>query len=172
MLICMAIINLCVWQFWHQLHSTKWIDTPLKFLETAHPSVVSKSRDYFSRKQKELYQQKGAFYKQASIPSNALLSSYKVAHRIAKYKEPHTIAKELIPSNAVDMVNLMIGESAELSALALMKSKYRLKNQCGKENFQFNSTIWENVRKIRLINSMNNCNAICWVSSFSFSLTR
>src|SRR6218665_646138 len=101
--------------------------TPLTFLETAHLSVLT--RDYFSRKQKELYQQKGTFYKQASIPSNALLASYKVGlpHRIVKYKESHTIAKELIPSNAVDMVNLMIGESAELSALALMKSKYRLK---------------------------------------------
>src|SRR6218665_3357814 len=100
---------------------------PLKVLETAHLSAVCKSRDYFSRKQKELYQQKGTFYKQASIPSNALLVSYKAAHRIAKCKEPHTISDELIPSNAVDMVNLMIGESAELSALALMKSKYRLK---------------------------------------------
>jgi hypothetical protein len=35
-------------------------------LETTHPSVVSKSRDYFSRKLKELNQQKGSFYKQAS----------------------------------------------------------------------------------------------------------
>jgi len=41
-------------------------------------SAVSESRDYFSRKLKELYQQrveKGTFYKQASIPSNALLAS-------------------------------------------------------------------------------------------------
>jgi len=94
-----------------RLHATKLIDTPLKFLETAHPSAVIKSLDYFNRKQKELYQQKRTFYKQASIPSNALLASYKVAHRIAKCKDPHTIANELIPSNAVDMVNLMIGES-------------------------------------------------------------
>jgi hypothetical protein len=47
-----------------------------RHLETTHPSVVSKSRDYFSRKLKELNQQKGSFYKQASIPSNALLASY------------------------------------------------------------------------------------------------
>jgi hypothetical protein len=36
-------------------------------LEATHPSVVSKSSDYFSRKLKELNQQKGSFYKQASI---------------------------------------------------------------------------------------------------------
>jgi hypothetical protein len=35
-----------------------------RHLETTHPSVVSKSRDYFSRKLKELNEQKGSFYKQ------------------------------------------------------------------------------------------------------------
>jgi hypothetical protein len=83
-----------------------------RHLETTHHSVVSKSHDYFSRKLKVLNQQKGSFYKQASIPSNALLASYKVAHRIAKCKKPHTIAEELIIPAAVDMVNIMIGESA------------------------------------------------------------
>jgi hypothetical protein len=53
----------------------------------------------------KLNQQKGSFYKQATIPNNALLSSYKVAHRIAKCKKPHTIAEELILPAAVDMVN-------------------------------------------------------------------
>jgi hypothetical protein len=57
-----------------------------RHLETTHPSVVSKPRDYFSWKLKELNQQKGSFYKQASIPSNALLASYKVAHRMSKCK--------------------------------------------------------------------------------------
>jgi hypothetical protein len=41
-----------------------------------------------------------------------LLVSYKVAHRIAKCKKPHTIAEELILPAAVDMVNIMISESA------------------------------------------------------------
>lgn len=35
-----------------------------------------------------------------------------VAHRIAKCKKPHTIAEELILPAAVDMVSVMIGESA------------------------------------------------------------
>jgi len=43
--------------------------------------------------------------------------------------ELHTIAEELILPAAVDMVNLMIGEPAGFSALAIMKSKlaYRSK---------------------------------------------
>jgi hypothetical protein len=81
-------------------------------LETTYTSIVSNSRDYFSMKLKELNQQKGSFYKQASIPSIVLLVSYKAAHRIAKCKKPHTIAEELILSAAVDMVNIMIVESA------------------------------------------------------------
>jgi hypothetical protein len=83
-----------------------------RHLETTHPSVVSKSRDYFSRKLKELNQQKGSSYKQALIPSIALLASYNVAHRIAKCKKPHAIAEELILPATVDMVNIMIGGSA------------------------------------------------------------
>jgi hypothetical protein len=39
-----------------------------RHLETTRLSVVNKSRDYFSRKLKELNQQKDSFYKQASIP--------------------------------------------------------------------------------------------------------
>jgi hypothetical protein len=41
-----------------------------------------------------------------------LLAFYKVAHRIAKCKKPHTIAEKLILPAAVDMVNIMLGESA------------------------------------------------------------
>jgi hypothetical protein len=38
-----------------------------RHLETTHPSVVSKSRDYFSRKLKELNQQKGSHQYQAML---------------------------------------------------------------------------------------------------------
>lgn len=41
-----------------------------------------------------------------------MIASYKVAFRIAKCKKPHTIAEELILPAALDMVNIMIGESA------------------------------------------------------------
>ncbi|XP_075042389.1 SCAN domain-containing protein 3-like [Mixophyes fleayi] len=83
-----------------------------RHLETNHPDMANKSRDYFIRRLKELKDKKGKFFKQASIPTNALLASYKVAYRVAKYKKPHTIAEELILPAAVDMVTIMVGESA------------------------------------------------------------
>ncbi|GFS49785.1 SCAN domain-containing protein 3 [Nephila pilipes] len=52
-----------------------------------------------------------AFSKTASIRNNALLTSYKVAHRIAKCKKPHTIAEELILQAAVGKENIMVGKS-------------------------------------------------------------
>jgi hypothetical protein len=110
-----------------------------RHLETSHPSVISKSRDYFSRKLEELNQQKGSSYKQASIPSNALLASYKVAHRIAKCKKPHTITEEFILPAAVDMVNIMIGESAEklLSKVLLSNNTISPRIQLIAEDFNY-----------------------------------
>lgn len=57
-------------------------------------------------------QQKGSIYKRMSIPNNALLASYKVAYRVAKCKKAHIIAEQLILPAALDLVNIMISESA------------------------------------------------------------
>ncbi|KAL4099012.1 hypothetical protein QTP88_023513 [Uroleucon formosanum] len=46
-----------------------------------------------------------------SVPTKALLASYKVEFRITQSKKPHTIAEELILPSAIDMVSTMIGES-------------------------------------------------------------
>jgi len=83
-----------------------------RHLEANHKNTIGKPRDYFIRKLKELKQEKNTFFKNASIPTNALIASYKVSHRIAKCKKPHTIAEELILPAAIDMVNIMVGESA------------------------------------------------------------
>src|SRR6218665_2502700 len=96
MLICSAIMCCVYDSFGTRLHDIKKIDTLLTFLETAHPSAVSKSRDYFSRKLKRVMSTKGYFCKQAAVPINALSPTDKVAHIIVKCKEPHTIAEELI----------------------------------------------------------------------------
>jgi len=41
-----------------------------------------------------------------------LIASYKVSYRIAKCKKPHTIAEQLILPAAIDVVNIVVGESA------------------------------------------------------------
>lgn len=73
--------------------------------------MVSKSRDCFTRRLKELKEQKSTFVKQASVLHSALLASYKVAYRVSKCKNPHRITEELILLAAVDVVNIMVGES-------------------------------------------------------------
>jgi len=83
-----------------------------RHLETVHTNMPSKSHDYFTRKLRELKGQKGTLFKQTSVPNNALLASYKVAYRVARYKEPQIIVVELILPTAVVVVNIMVGESA------------------------------------------------------------
>jgi hypothetical protein len=60
-----------------------------------------------------------------------LLTTYKVAHRIKNCKKPHTIAEELILLAALDMVNIMIYESAgkPLSKVPLSNNTIRSRMQ-------------------------------------------
>ena len=82
-----------------------------RHLEISHSTLNNKSRDYFVRQLAKLEKQSSSFVKQTSVPSKALLASYKVAFRIAQCKKPHTIAEELILPSAIDMVSTLIGES-------------------------------------------------------------
>ncbi|XP_066482086.1 SCAN domain-containing protein 3-like [Tiliqua scincoides] len=81
-------------------------------IERLHPHVVGKPREFFIRKLKEVELQKSTFSKQSKVDNSALLSSYKVAYRVAQSKQPHTIAEELILPAAVEMVTIMLGEDA------------------------------------------------------------
>ncbi|XP_029729922.2 zinc finger BED domain-containing protein 5-like [Aedes albopictus] len=83
-----------------------------RHLETQHPNLAKKDRDFFQRKLGENKQQHVSFSRQTHINSNALLASYKVAYRVAQCKKSHTIAEELILPAAVDLVSTMIGEHA------------------------------------------------------------
>ncbi|KAL4132622.1 hypothetical protein QTP88_009744 [Uroleucon formosanum] len=82
-----------------------------RHFETNHGSFINKKRDYFVRQREQLEKQSTSFIKQISVPTKALLASYKLAFRIAQSKKPHTIAEELILPSAIDMVSTMIGES-------------------------------------------------------------
>jgi hypothetical protein len=68
-----------------------------------------------------------------------LLASYEVTHRIKKSKKSNTIAEELILPAAVDMVNIMIGESAGklrvLSKVPLSNNTIRRRIQNMAEDF-------------------------------------
>ncbi|XP_078534013.1 SCAN domain-containing protein 3-like [Lissotriton helveticus] len=83
-----------------------------RHLESLHPNVVGKPREFFVRKVAEAKVQKSTFSKQTKINSNALLSSYQVAYLVAQSKKPHTIAEELILPAAVKMVTNMVSEDA------------------------------------------------------------
>ncbi|XP_046975180.1 protein FAM200B-like [Vanessa cardui] len=83
-----------------------------RHLELVHSDLQGKPREFFVRKLRELKHQSMSLVSRATVPAKALLASYMVAHRIAKCKKPHTIAEELILPAAVDMVSIMIGESA------------------------------------------------------------
>ncbi|XP_076330043.1 protein FAM200B-like [Tachypleus tridentatus] len=83
--------------------------------------MVSKSCDYFARKLKELKEQKDTFLTHTSLRSDALLSSYKVAYKVAKCKKkPDTIAEELILPVAVDMVNIKVGGAKAQDSLEIL----------------------------------------------------
>ncbi|CAK1599034.1 unnamed protein product [Parnassius mnemosyne] len=84
-----------------------------RHLETTHSNLQGKPRDFFVRKLRELKHQSTALLSKVSVPTKALLASYKVAHRVAKCKKPHTIAEELILPAAVDMKLIDLNKSLQ-----------------------------------------------------------
>src|SRR6218665_45487 len=80
---------------------------------------------------KSYINKKDTFYKQASIPSSALLAYYEVTHTIAKCNEPpynHRRTQSTCCCRYDEPY-----KSAGFSALALMESKYRSKINVEKE---------------------------------------
>ena len=62
--------------------------------------------------------------------AKAQLASFKVAYRIAKCKEPHTIAEELVLPAALDLVSTLIGESIAQKLNAVPLSKFSNNTIC------------------------------------------
>lgn len=92
-----------------------------RHLETTHPSHTNKPLEFFQRKLAEYHQQENRMVKVASMTSKAQMASFKVAHKIALCKKPHTIAEQLILPAAIDMVTIMLDEAsaAKLKAVPL-----------------------------------------------------
>ncbi|XP_060865035.1 zinc finger BED domain-containing protein 5-like [Metopolophium dirhodum] len=130
-----------------------------RHFETNHGSLINKKRDYFVRQREQLEKQSTSFIKQTSVPTKALLASYKVAFRVAQSKKPHTIAEELILPSAIDMVSTMIGESA-----ANQLKNIPLSNNTIKE-LLFCKPIFGDTKAQTLFDITNefmNCNNINW----------
>lgn len=141
-----------------------------RHLEAVHGNLLNKPREYFSSKLKEMAQQQATFTKQATIPRKALLSSYKVAYRVAKSKKPHTIAEDLILPAAMDMVSIMIGESAakQLRSVPLSDNTIsrRIFDMADDINDQLNEKLKGRYFAIQLdeaTDSHNDAHLICYV---------
>ena len=74
-------------------------------------------------------------------PVKAQLASYKVAYRIAQFKKPHTIAKELVLPAALDSVSTMIGESAAQKLKAVPLSNNTISRRIDKISDDINDQL-------------------------------
>lgn len=81
-------------------------------LDTKHPACKDKPVEFFQGQLQKLRTSQKCLTASCSKQEEALRASYHVAHRIAKAKKPHTIAKELILPAAMDMVRDVMGQSA------------------------------------------------------------
>uniref|UniRef100_A0AAR2KFB8 DUF4371 domain-containing protein n=1 Tax=Pygocentrus nattereri TaxID=42514 RepID=A0AAR2KFB8_PYGNA len=80
-------------------------------LETKHPGLKDKPREYFERKKQEYEGQKKLLVATTSINANALRASYLVANRIAKAKKPFTVGEELILPSTKDICRKLLRTS-------------------------------------------------------------
>ncbi|GFX56512.1 zinc finger MYM-type protein 6 [Trichonephila clavipes] len=91
-----------------------------RHFETLHGEYINKPREFFESKLKS-YEKKTFLKKTLSVNEKALLTSYKVSHKIARCKKPPTIAEELILPAAIEMVETMFGDNCtkELQSIPL-----------------------------------------------------
>lgn len=82
-----------------------------RHMETLHSEYVNKPREFFEFKLKSYKKQKSLFKETLSVNKKALIASYKVSHKIARCKKPHTIGEELILPAVIDIVETMFGDN-------------------------------------------------------------
>uniref|UniRef100_A0A3Q2PQY9 Uncharacterized protein n=1 Tax=Fundulus heteroclitus TaxID=8078 RepID=A0A3Q2PQY9_FUNHE len=76
-----------------------------RHIQTKHPSLVTKPREFFERKLKELCTQKKTIETFSSVNAKATEASYRVALHIANTGKPHNIGETLL-------LSVMMGEAA------------------------------------------------------------
>lgn len=84
-----------------------------RHFKSKHPSLSTKTADYFERLLAAKKLQKSTFLKSVKVSDKAQEASYLVAEIIAKKRKSHLIAESLILPACQIMVKTMIGEDAE-----------------------------------------------------------
>ncbi|KAL3978913.1 hypothetical protein ACER0C_017463 [Sarotherodon galilaeus] len=93
-----------------------------RHLETNHPHLKNKPREYFERQLKSLSTSKTCIQVPDLMNKNRLQASYMVSYRVAKTNKPHTIVEDLILPAALDMVGTMLGEKAKKTIQSIPSS--------------------------------------------------
>ena len=83
--------------------------------------------------------------------AKAQLASFKIAYRIAKCTKLHTIAEELVLSAALDLVSIIIGESAAQKLKAVPLSNNTISRRINKILDDINDQLVAKIRKNEFI---------------------
>ena len=90
-----------------------------RYLTRNHNNLSGKPHKFFARRLSEMNEQSVIFSNFLHTPAKTQLASFEVANRIAKCKNPHTIAEELVLAAALDLVSTMIAESVTQKLIAV-----------------------------------------------------
>ena len=97
----------------------------------------------------------GRIFKFLQTPAKAQLASFKVAYRIAKCKKLHTVAEELVLSTALDLVSIIIGESAAQKLKAVPLSNNNISRRIDKILDDINNQLVAKIRGNELSLQLN-----------------
>lgn len=85
-----------------------------RHLETTHPELVGKPKEYFeSIKTQQIHQTK-QMKDFCKIPEKATLASYKISQLLCKKKKPHTEAESILAPAFAIAAGIMLGPDAEM----------------------------------------------------------
>ncbi|XP_060768837.1 zinc finger BED domain-containing protein 5-like [Neoarius graeffei] len=84
-----------------------------RHLETNHPHLKNKPREFFERELRGLSTSKQSIKNPDAVNKKGLEASYMVSYRVAQTGKPHTIVEDFFLPAAADAVGVMLGEKAK-----------------------------------------------------------
>ena len=100
-----------------------------RHLITKHPEYKYKTK-FFSRKSKEYTHQKTRMVNLATTSEKAQKASYLVAQHIAKSKQQHTLAQELVLPVAVEMCEVITLHYRHLADVLIQSDVHWMAGRC------------------------------------------